>query len=184
MKTVFLDRDGVINENLDNSYVKSWNEFKFIPGAKEAIKKLNEASWNIIVITNQACIGRGLVSAHAIEEINKLMIYEIEHFGGEIKAIYHCPHSPEEHCVCRKPRPGMLLQASNEFDINLTKSYLIGDKISDIQAGIKVGCKTLLVKTGLGERELQKINQCAVSPDFIVTDITEAVDLILNFPVL
>lgn len=180
MKTVFLDRDGVINENLDNDYVRRWDEFRFIPKSIEAIKILTDAGWDIMVISNQAGVGKGLMSLQALEEINARMIGEIESCGGKIKAVYYCPHKSDAGCECRKPKPGMLLRAAREHGIELPKAYLIGDKITDIQAGAQVGCVTILVKTGKGEENLESRDQWPVSPDFIAADLFEAVQLLLR----
>ena len=180
MKVVFLDRDGVINENLDNDYVKIWDEFKFIPKAKKAIKALTDAGWIIIIISNQAGIGKGIMSAQAVEEVNTRMIYEIERNGGRVKALYYCPHKPDDGCECRKPKPGMVIRAAREFGIKPSESYLVGDNITDIQAGMQVGCKTILVKTGLGKGYLRGRSQLSVYPDYIVSDLSEAVQLLLT----
>lgn len=180
MKTIFLDRDGVINKNRDNDYVKQWDEFEFLPRAKEAIKALTDANWNIVVISNQAGVGKGIMSAQAVEDINHRMINEIECCGGKVKAVYYCPHKPDENCECRKPKPGMLLRAAQELDIETSDSYLIGDNIADIQAGALVGCTTILVETGRGKEYLGKRNQWTINPDYIASDLFEAVEHILS----
>ena len=183
-KIVFLDRDGVINKNLDNDYVKKWNEFEFLPRAKEAIKALTDANWDIIVISNQAGVGKGIMSAQVVEEINARMIKQIEDHGGKVKAVYYCPHRPDEDCECRKPKPGMLRRAANKFGIELSSSYLIGDNITDIQAGAQMGCTTILVKTGRGEESIERCSQLRVKPCYIVSDLFEAAKLVLalNMP--
>ena len=178
-KTVFLDRDGVINKNLDNDYVKKWNEFEFLPRAKEAIKALTDANWDIIVISNQAGVGKGIMSAQVVEEINARMIKQIEDHGGKVKAVYYCPHRPDEDCECRKPKPGMLRRAADKFGIELSSSYLIGDNITDIQAGAQMGCTTILVKTGRGEESIERCSQWRVKPCYMVSDLFEAAKLVL-----
>jgi len=178
-KTVFLDRDGVINENRDKDYVKGWDEFRFLPKTKDAIKALTDANWDIIVVSNQAGIGRGVMSAQSVEEINARMVEEIEKDGGRIKAVYYCPHTPDANCDCRKPKPGMLLRAAREFGVDLLNSYLIGDSLSDIQAAAKVGCKTILVKTGRGIDSLERREQWIVDPDYVVPNLLEAASLVL-----
>ncbi|MCH8290786.1 D-glycero-beta-D-manno-heptose 1,7-bisphosphate 7-phosphatase [Candidatus Poribacteria bacterium] len=156
MNAIFLDRDGVINRNLDNDYVKSWDEFEFIPNSLEAIKCLTDAGYPLIVITNQACINKGLVLPQTLDWIHQEMLSEIEHAGGYIQAIYHCPHRDEDQCDCRKPKPGMLIQASHEHHIDLPNSYLIGDSMRDIEAGKRIGCRTFLVLTGNGSKAHQQ----------------------------
>src|SRR5437879_13788933 len=109
MSAIFLDRDGVINENRPD-YVKSWDEFRFLPGSKEAIARLSRARHRIIVCTNQAGIARGIISVETIEKIHRLMIAEIVQIGGEIVRVYYCTHKRYKHCLCIKRQPGMLLQ--------------------------------------------------------------------------
>ncbi len=179
MKVIFLDRDGVINENIDDGYVTGWDEFRFIPKSKAAIAALTDADWSVIVISNQAGIGKRVMSMQAVEEINARMVTEIERCGGKIEAVYYCPHRPDEDCECRKPKPGMLLKAACDFGVELPQSYLVGDKISDVQAGAEAGCKTVLVKTGWGQEHIRERDQWPVTPDHIVSDLSEAVELVL-----
>ena len=150
MKTVFLDRDGVINRNRDNDYVKSWREFEFLPNALEAIRLLTDAGYQLIIVTNQSCINKGILSASALNDIHRKMVAEIESAGGRIRAIYYCPHRDDENCACRKPEPGMLVQAASEHEIDVDDTYLIGDLSRDIQAGNQFGAYSLLVLTGNG----------------------------------
>jgi len=180
MKTIFLDRDGVINKNLDNDYVKSWAEFEFLANAKRAISRLTQNGYEIIVITNQAGVNKNLVSADMVEEIHCRMIDEISAAGGIIKKIYYCPHRQDENCECRKPKPGMLLQASQDYDIELDKAYLVGDSMRDIEAGASVGCKTILVVTGHGAKQISQRTTWKIQPDYIVEDLSSAVDIIIN----
>ena len=152
MRTVFLDRDGVINRNPPNmGYVQSWSEFSFIPNARKAIRELTQNGYRIIVVTNQAGIGRGLFTEENLTDIHARMVSEIVETGGRIDAIYYCPHHPNAGCECRKPKPGMLTRAVREHNIELSSAYLIGDSTTDIEAGQRVGTQTLLVLTGLGQ---------------------------------
>lgn len=141
---IFLDRDGVINKNR-NDYVKNRDEFEFLKNAKKAVKVLTENNFNIIIITNQSVVGRGIISEEKLKEIHRKMVSELEKAGGKIHAVYYCPHAPWDNCSCRKPRPGLLLKASADFGIDLKKTVFIGDDVSDIGAGNAVGCKTYLV---------------------------------------
>lgn len=141
---IFLDRDGVINKNR-NDYVKDWSEFEFLKNAKEAVKILTENNFNIIVITNQSVVGRGIISEEKLKEIHRKMVSELEKAGGKIHAVYYCPHAPWDNCSCRKPKPGLLLKASTDFGIDLKKTVFIGDDLSDMSAGNAVGCKIYLV---------------------------------------
>ena len=152
MKTIFLDRDGVINRNPPNKgYVRKWAEFTFIPNARKAIRELTESGYRVIVVTNQAGIGRGLYSEQSLADIHSRMVAEISKTGGTIDAVYYCPHHPDAGCECRKPKPGMLIRAAREHNIELSNAYLIGDVPTDIEAGQRAGVTTFLVLTGLGQ---------------------------------
>jgi histidinol-phosphate phosphatase family protein len=144
IQVVFLDRDGVINVNRDD-YVKSWSEFEFLSGAKDAIKMLNETNYWVIIVTNQSPIGRGIFDHNTLEEIHTKMLQELSDAGAHIDAIYYCPHSPDDECGCRKPKPGLLIRAAEELNIDLINSWLIGDSDGDIEAGKAAGCKTFKV---------------------------------------
>lgn len=140
-RAVFLDRDGVINIKKENGYVLSYDEFIFIPGAKEAIKILRDAGFLVIVITNQSVIGRGLIGEAELEAIHKAMQAELKEYGIQVDAIYFCPHHPDAGCECRKPAPKLIIDAAHTHKINLQHSYMIGDEDKDIEAGKRAGCK-------------------------------------------
>jgi len=151
---IFLDRDGVINDDLD--YVYRIKNFKFIPGVFEACRKFIERGYQIIIITNQAGIARGYYTEDDFEQLNQWMLNKFVYHNVEIKGVYYCPHHPVHgknqyrvDCDCRKPKPGMILRAAQEHELDLRRSILIGDKASDIKAGKSAGIVTnLLVKTG------------------------------------
>jgi D-glycero-D-manno-heptose 1,7-bisphosphate phosphatase len=146
---IFLDRDGVINEN-SAEHVKTWGEFMFIPGALQSIRELSATGLPIFVVTNQAVISRKIMTAEQLETIHEHMVREINKAGGLITKVYYCPHDSHENCSCRKPEPGMLLQAAKEFNINLSQSYLVGDAWTDIAAGLAVKARSILLMTGRG----------------------------------
>jgi len=141
---VFLDRDGVINKNRDD-YVKTWDEFEFLPNTKKAIKLLNDNGYKIIIITNQSVVGRGIIPEKTLTGIHEKMLKELNECGCRIEKIYYCPHAPWDNCGCRKPKSGLLLKAAKDFDIDLKKCYFIGDSETDVEAGKRAGCKTYLV---------------------------------------
>jgi histidinol-phosphate phosphatase family protein len=143
-KAIFLDRDGVINVNR-NDYVKSWSEFKFLPGAKQALKLINNSEFMLILVTNQSPIGRGIFTTETLDGIHLRMLHELGKAGARIDAIYYCPHKPDDGCQCRKPKPGLILKAASDFGIDLQNSWMIGDSDSDIKAGKAAGCKTAKV---------------------------------------
>lgn len=182
-KAVFLDRDGTINVEKDHLY--RIEDFEFIEGAPQAIKKLNDAGYLVVVITNQAGVGRGLYTEKEVEELHKHIDNSLADFGAKIDAYYYCTHHPVhgigEHkkvCSCRKPEPGMLLAAAKDWNIDLKNSYFIGDTVSDMEAGIKAGVKTILVETGYGAKEKQELKRENVNP-IIVKNLFSALDQIL-----
>ena len=180
MRAIFLDRDGVICENRSD-HVKNWSEFEFLPGIKKSLATLSWLGLPIIIVTNQAVIGRGMVTVETLEDIHRRMVAEIVAHGGRIDRLIYCPHRPEDECHCRKPKPGMLLQAAAEMGIDLTQSYLIGDAASDIQAGQQVGCRTFLVLTGRGvEQSSLALHSAGSHFVTIARDLRETVDHILK----
>jgi D-glycero-D-manno-heptose 1,7-bisphosphate phosphatase len=153
IRAIFLDRDGVICENRSD-HVKNWGEFRFLPGAQNGLAALGRLGLPIIVVTNQAIIGRGMVPASVVDDIHQRMVAGVEANGGRIDRVVYCPHRPEDRCACRKPEPGMLLQVADEMDIDLSQSYLVGDAATDLIAGQLVGCRSFLVLTGRGLQQL------------------------------
>lgn len=143
---IILDRDGVLNKKAPKAeYIKKWDEFEWIDGAKEAILLLKRAGYKIIILTNQAGISRGEMNENDLEIIHKKMKEELLKSGGDFDAIYYCPHGWNDGCECRKPKPGMLFSAQRDFNLDLTRTFFIGDDVRDQQAGESAGCKTLLV---------------------------------------
>lgn len=179
MKAVFLDRDGVINENRSD-HVKNWSEFRFLPGTPEAITRLSRTGVRIFVISNQAIINRGMVSRQEVDAINRRMIQEIEHRGGRIDEVAYCPHHPDEACDCRKPRPGLLLNLARKHCLDLRDTALVGDALTDIEAGLSVGCDTILVLTGRGRDQLALAAAAGKNGFKIASDLSEAVDLLMR----
>ena len=145
-KAVFLDRDGVINENRSD-YVKSTAEFKFLPGTAEAIKLLNEGGFLVVIITNQSAVNRGLLSGEELEKIHDFMLTELSRYDCRIDAIYYCPHRPDENCSCRKPQPGLLMKAIADLSVEPKFSWLIGDSDADEVAARKAGINSVRIRT-------------------------------------
>lgn len=147
---IFLDRDGVVIENLPD-YVRRWDQVEIYPQALQALARLNHSPYRIVLVTNQAGIGKGLIHPEDAGEINRRLCQAVEAAGGRIDGIYVCPHTPEAGCECRKPRPGLVLQAAGELDLDLKRSILIGDAMTDLQAGQAAGVgRVALVRTGRG----------------------------------
>jgi len=176
---VFLDRDGVICENRSD-HVKSWDEFQFLPNAKNSLAGLGRLGLPIIVFTNQAIVGRQMVHASVVDDIHRRMKAEVEAYGGRIDRVIYCPHRPEERCACRKPEPGMLLQVAEDMGIELSQSYLIGDAATDLLAGQRAGCRQLfLVLTGRGTRQFVP-TLCSVDQFTVSLNLMEATINILK----
>ncbi|MBI4170707.1 MAG: D-glycero-beta-D-manno-heptose 1,7-bisphosphate 7-phosphatase [Candidatus Aenigmarchaeota archaeon] len=171
-RAVFLDRDGVINKESD-AYIKSWNEFEFLPGSKEAIALLTKNNYTTFVITNQSGLTRGLITEASLLDIHRQMTAEIEQAGGKITEIYYCGHHPDDGCECRKPNTGMLESAVKDYGISLPDSYVVGDKPLDIEMGKRAGCTTILVRTGYGT------DYEGPKPDAVADDLLAAAKLII-----
>ena len=176
---VFLDRDGVIIENR-NDYIKSWDEVHFLPKVFEALRRLTQSEYALVLVTNQSAVGRGIISWEQAMEINQRVIAEIEARGGRVDASYLCPHHPDEGCACRKPAPGMLLRAAEELGLDLAHSYAIGDALSDIQAAQVAGVRGILVLTGRGVEQASLLGAQGLSSCPIMIDLSAAVIYILQ----
>jgi len=150
IKLVILDRDGTINADSDE-YVKSPEEWKPLPGALEAIAKLNHAGWHVVVASNQSGLGRGLFDMASLNAMHAKMHKMLAAQGGRIEAVFYCPHSPDEQCHCRKPEPGLFEQIGERYGIDLKGTVAVGDSLRDLQAATTAGCEPHLVLTGKGE---------------------------------
>lgn len=175
----FLDRDGVINEN-SSDYVTSWQEFVFLPQVFEPLKRLARSDLFVVVVTNQSAVNRGFMDRTTLEEIHARMVEEVARRGGRIDAVLYCPHRPDEGCDCRKPRLGLFLRAAKEYNLDLTRSYLVGDALTDVEAGLAVGCKSFLVLTGRGQDQLAKPQARQLTGYHVVANLGEAVEWILG----
>ena len=176
-KAVFLDRDGTINVDRDD-YVKSVAELIVFPHAGKSVKTLNDAGFEVYVISNQQCIGKGIASEEDLMAIQREVSRQVEADGGKISGFYYCRHLASENCSCRKPQPGLILQAAGEHDIDLKNSFMVGDTERDSMAGKNAGCKSVLVLTGMLTRE--EAESSPSHPDFVAEDLAEAVDYIVN----
>ncbi|MDD5423070.1 MAG: D-glycero-beta-D-manno-heptose 1,7-bisphosphate 7-phosphatase [Candidatus Omnitrophica bacterium] len=180
-KAVFIDRDGVINRDpggwTEHSYVTKWDDFYFLPEAKDAIKRLTDKGYDIVVVSNQAGVSKGYYTVRALNNINAKMLKEIKKAGGRITKVYYCIHKDEDGCGCRKPNTGMLDQAERELDVDVAGSYFIGDGKVDVEAGSKAGMKTVLVLSG--KTTLEAAAGWDIKPDHIFADLSEAVDFIV-----
>jgi D-glycero-D-manno-heptose 1,7-bisphosphate phosphatase len=153
LKLIVLDRDGVINNDSDN-FIKSPEEWRAIPGSLEAIARLNQAGYRVVVATNQSGIGRGLFGMTMLTAIHEKMFKALGQVGGRIDAVFYCPHAADSNCDCRKPKPGLLVQIGSRFGVDMKDVPAIGDGLRDLQAAHAVGARPLLVLTGKGEKTL------------------------------
>jgi D-glycero-D-manno-heptose 1,7-bisphosphate phosphatase len=171
MRAAFLDRDGVINRKaLKGEYVTRWEEMQILPGVSEAIALLNHAGFLVIVVTNQRCVAKGLITTAELEVLHQQLREALA--GAMIDAIYYCPHEMQPPCLCRKPQPGMLLDAARAHNIDLAASWMIGDSDIDVEAGRRAGCKTA--------RLLDSDERANGNSDVAAPSLREAIDQILR----
>lgn len=176
---VFLDRDGVINRNLDE-YVRSTEDWVPLPGSLEAVARLSLAGHPVVVVTNQSAVARGYCTPLDVEQVHDLMLRRIREAGGSVTGIYYCPHHPTDRCGCRKPEIGMIRRARREHGLP-SGGYLVGDAATDMEMGHRAGLRTILVLTGRGPAQLELIRSSgAPSPWAVAQDLSGAVDLILG----
>ena len=180
---VFLDRDGVINEEVGIS--RSKDQLRLIPGTGEAIARLNTHGIPVVVITNQPVVARGWLSERGVDELHSYLRTLLERCGAKLDAIYFCPHHENANdpvyrkvCQCRKPRPGLLLQAAADLAIDLSRCVMVGDRTVDLKAGEDAGCAGILVETGFAGRD----GKCEVTPRHIAANLSSAVDFLLSCP--
>jgi len=184
-KAIFLDRDGVLNEEI--SFISKPDDLKLYHFTSDAIRKINKSNYKAIVVTNQSVIARNLCTPEELKVIHNKLETELGKYRAKLDAIYICPHHPDKgypeerkeykiDCRCRKPKPGMLFDAASDFNLDLNKSFIIGDSDRDVQAGVNAGCITVGVATGYG------LKKCSILPDFFFTDLKEAVDFIVDDP--
>jgi D-glycero-D-manno-heptose 1,7-bisphosphate phosphatase len=175
---IFLDRDGVLIENRSD-YVRDWSHVRIIPEAIHALSLARATNYKIVIVTNQSAVGRGLILQANADEINHRLVNLIHHHGGQVDGVYMCPHKPDDDCLCRKPRPGLLLQAAGELSLNLQRSWMIGDAWSDLQAGQRAGVRhTILLKTGRGAEQLQQPGPEEIAGHLIFDNLPLAFDTI------
>jgi histidinol-phosphate phosphatase family protein len=174
---IFLDRDGVINYNRED-YVKRPEELVFLPGSAAAAARLTRAGYTLLIVSNQAGVGRGRMSREDLEAVTRKMIDGLEAEGARIGGVYYCLHRPEEACGCRKPAPGLLERAAREHGIDLSRSLIVGDQERDLAAGAAVGARGVLVLSG--KTSLAEADRLPHPPIHVAADLTAAVDWILD----
>jgi D-glycero-D-manno-heptose 1,7-bisphosphate phosphatase len=176
---VFLDRDGTIIEEV--GYLQDPSKVKLIPGAAEGIRRLNEHGVAVVVVTNQAGVGRGYFAESSVAGVHAELARQLAGAGGaRWDAIYFCPHHPADGCDCRKPGPGMFRRAAAEHGLDLGRSFVVGDKVSDVRAGALLGCRTVLVLTGYGAEEAERARAAGLVPDHVAANLGAATAWVLG----
>ena len=179
MGLIILDRDGVINEDSDD-YIKSPEEWVVLPGSAEAIARLCEAGYRVVVATNQSGVGRGYFDLDTLAAIHDKMCATVEQAGGHIDGIFFCPHAPEDDCACRKPKAGLIDQISETFDQDVAGCVIVGDSARDLECGAQRGCRPVLVRTGKGARTLARGLPSSVGTVPVYDDLAAVVDALLE----
>jgi len=173
---VFLDRDGVINVERGD-YTKSVEEWEWAPGALEGIKRFTETGFGIIIITNQSCISRGIMTEEELAGLHEFMLSKIRESGGDILKIYYCPHQLSDGCTCRKPEPGMLLKAAKDYGINLSDIFFIGDSHRDMEAARRAGSQFILINS-MPEDSISKTQ--SIPAEYRTENLLEAAEIVIK----
>ena len=182
---IFLDRDGTLIE--EAHFLRVPEQVRLIPGAAPAVRALNQADFLVVVVTNQSGVARGLFDESAVHAVHRHLAELLTAEGASVQGFYYCPHHPAEgvgayqvDCGCRKPKPGMLLRAAADFDLDLSRSWMIGDKVDDLEAGAAAGCRTMLVRTGHGQEVAGQLDATRLRLIGIYPALPEAVEVILS----
>lgn len=175
---LFLDRDGTINE--EKHYLKDPDELELIPGAAQAIREANHLGLKVVIVSNQSGIARGILTSEDVNRVNHRLVELLREEGAAVDEIYYCPHDATETngCTCRKPNSGMFLQAQKEHNIDLKRSIMVGDRLSDMEAGKRLGMMTMLVLTGYGTITRQTWGKKPETIDIVVTSLYDSVSFI------
>ena len=181
-RAVFLDRDGVINQRpVEGEYITRWEDFHILPGVAEGIALLNNAGLSVIVVTNQRCVAKGLITEANLRKMHERMTDVLARAGAKIDATFFCPHENEPRCDCRKPAPGMLLNAARLRGIDLRTSWMVGDSDNDVEAGVNAGCKTArIIATDGTSSKRARISGAAITADISASSLLDAIRQILK----
>ena len=178
-KAIFMDRDGTVSEEI--GYMYHAGLYKPFPWTGEAVRRINDSGFKAILITNQAGVERGYFPESTVHEVHGILDAELSRWSAHLDAIYFCPHHPDTQCDCRKPKPGMILRASREMNIELAESFMIGDRFVDVEAAHNAGVKAVLLRSGDGLSKMEKFGKTsAYQPHFVADNLLHAVDAILN----
>lgn len=181
-RVVFLDRDGVINRDSPD-YIKSWQEFTFLPGSLTAIRDLTRAGYRLILITNQSAVNRGMIGLNQLLDMHSRMTAAVRGRGGNITDIFFCPHRPDQGCGCRKPKPGMIRNAQAKYGLDPAETVMVGDSAKDMRCAENAGCGgRVLVLTGNGAAARERLTRENRPPDFVAENLLHAAEWIINRP--
>jgi D-glycero-D-manno-heptose 1,7-bisphosphate phosphatase len=176
---IFLDRDGTITEEV--GYLNHLSRFRLLDGVASAIRRLNESQLPVVVVTNQSGVGRGYFPEQLVRDVHERMKAELSDAGAHVEGVYYCPHVSADDCECRKPKPGMLQQAARELALDLSRSFVVGDRHADVELAHVVGARSILVRSGYGEGELAwHAKNWQRQPDLVAADLSEAVEWVLK----
>lgn len=176
---IFLDRDGVLIENQPD-YVRDWSQAKIFPEAIQALSLSLIRNYKVVIVTNQSAVGRGLISLKTADAINRHLVNTIRQQGGQLDAVYMCPHKPQDGCSCRKPKPGLFRQAARELSLDMRRSWMIGDAWSDLQAGQSAGVRhAILLRTGRGAVQLLEPPPKEITGHLVFDNLSQALAAIL-----
>ena len=178
MKYVLLDRDGVINQRIQGGYVTAWEQFVFAPGALEGLRLLALGGFSAVVVSNQACVGKGFITSSDLDEITCRFLKRVEEHGGRIEAVYYCPHRKDEGCKCRKPEPGLLLEAQRRHQFSFASTFLVGDSETDLLAAHAVGSPALLIAAS----DSVLLGDVAWRPRATLPNLLAAAQFIMDIP--
>jgi len=182
VRTVFLDRDGVINVD-SSAYIKSRAEFHLIPGSLEAMARLTKAGLALILVTNQSALARGLIDMPELTAIHRRLTDDLARLGGRLDDIFYCPHHPDDGCDCRKPKPGMVQQACRRHGIDPASACMVGDSAKDLICARAAGCRyAVLVRSANTDAQLEDLARQHLMPDLVADDLAAAADWILAAP--
>lgn len=176
-KILFIDRDGVINVDPIGDYIKTWKDFRFETGVLKVLKKISDAGYELVIISNQAGIGDGIYPESALWDIHQNMLRVFSEQGIRVRGAYYCLHGKEEGCRCRKPQTGLFEKAASEISFNRAQTYFVGDKASDMEAGKRFGLKTIFVRTGHGRYDEPKLN-ASIQPDYLINNLSEILPIL------
>lgn len=179
-KTVLLDRDGVLNRANPTGYILDVCDLELSPGAADAVARLNRAGYTVVVISNQQAVGKGQLSMQDLNRITDVLGSRVEESGGHIDDFLYCTHLSAEHCDCRKPKPGLILEAAARYGFRIEDTYFIGDNYNDLETAGNAGCRAIFISSGVDSARAASGHPFPYEPEYVAWDLAEAVDWLLS----